>query len=270
MTPTATDDETQIEALKRDLTDKTKELEARQRENLEQKNYIFTLSNRLTTAQMECDEIRHCKRAAAAHKDDLTMQQVLRHENYLIKCKLEEIRTQQQGFEKAETDSLGPSCENIREEFSFIKIDITDACSSVDADTPVSADIWNIGENDEAIESCAQRISRCSFNQLASSALENGVSELQLLRSIAAVGICDLVFESPFPHFIATESPLLDQYRKQILTKGNYQDTYHLSILLEFEANQPHRWAPSSISTRPPGTRIACVAELFQDSHHTT
>ena len=54
MTPLATDGETRIRALELELADKAKEFERIQREKMEQKNYIFTLSNRLSAAQTEC------------------------------------------------------------------------------------------------------------------------------------------------------------------------------------------------------------------------
>lgn len=220
MTPLATESENLIRSLKRELAGKTDELETTRRENMEQKNYIFTLSNQLSAAQMECKEIRHSTRNAALHKDDHIMQRDLRYENSVLKDELAKMRSQRQGFMMAETDSLRPSDKTIQDGFDLIRIDIRDACSSVDVATLISVDIQNAEHDNGAIDSWAQRLAHCSFSKLVSSALESSISELEMTRSLAAVGVCDLVFESCFPNFIATESPILDQYRKHVLTRG--------------------------------------------------
>jgi hypothetical protein len=187
---------------------------------MEPKKSIFTHSNRLSTAQTECGEIARSTRTAAAnaHKDGLTTQ--LLYELSVLKEQIEKMRSQRQDFAMARTDSLGPSDKTIQEEFDLIQTHIRNACSWVDVTTNISANIQNMGQDNQAIESWTRRIARCSFSHLVSSALEGGISELEVIKSLAAVGVCDLVFESSFPHFIAAESPLLDQYRKHVLTRG--------------------------------------------------
>lgn len=220
MMPMVADAEVQIEDLGRELANKTRQLEANRKENTAQKNYITTLSNRLSAAQAECEEIQHCTRAAASHMDDVEMLRNLRYENSILKHQLEEKRRQRQGFDIAETNSLGPSRKEILEELDWIKIQITDACSSIDVATTLSANIECMEQSNKNLDLWTQRVASCSFRQFLSFALEKGASELDVFKFLAAVGVCEMTFESDFPHFMASESPLLDQYRKQILTRG--------------------------------------------------
>src|SRR5690242_15352851 len=53
-TPPVTSEEIQVKNLERKLTDTESKLDCTQRENAEQKQYIFTLSSRLSAAQEEC------------------------------------------------------------------------------------------------------------------------------------------------------------------------------------------------------------------------
>ena len=213
--------ETRITGLETELARKIKELEDIQRECLEHKDYVFTLSNRLSAAQDECDVVRHSITAASDHRDDPAMQHVLRYELESLRRQMSKIQRQRQAIAKLETDSLKPSLNTIREEVDLIKSEIRDACFSIDLGVPMFADAGDTSRRDgTTIDAWARRIAGCSMSKLIASNLAKGGSETEILRALTAAAICEYVFESSFPHFISRESALLDQYRRVILTKG--------------------------------------------------
>lgn len=213
--------ERRIWELERELASKTTQLEARQTENTAQKSHIMTLSNRLSAAQTELEELQSSILAATSQRNDGDILGTLRYENSVLKKQANETRRQRQDFSKAKNDSLRPPVSEIQEEFDKIKVDVAGACSSLDITTTLPADI-DVTESDNiSLGQWAQRVTQCSYSQFLASALSNGVSELQVIRSLSAVGLCELVFESPvFSQLMAMESPLLDQYRKQIQIQG--------------------------------------------------
>ncbi|KAL2131320.1 hypothetical protein VTI74DRAFT_5259 [Chaetomium olivicolor] len=222
----AANHDTWMRALEQKLAAKDEELQKILRENMEQKHYIFTLSNRLSAAEFECGKIRGSANKAAEYSDDVLMQRDLRYENSLLKGQLEQMTSQRQVIAQVETNSLKPSDRSIWQEFELIATDLKDACSSVEITLPTSS----ISTHDET-DSWAQKVARCNFNQLLSSAMDTDVSEFHILRALAAAGIGDLVFESRFPDFLARESPILDQYRNHILAKAGPQTLYQFDIL---------------------------------------
>jgi hypothetical protein len=209
-----------VEVTKRLSVDKTVELEMARKKITEHQDYIFTLETRLSTAEKDREEIRRSARAAVHHRDDLTMQRVIRVENSDLKDQFEQMRRQRQSVALLETDALGPMDKTIRKEFELINSDVKDACSSVDAGIPNAADIVAREGAGGAVELWARRLVRCSFGHFVVSALNSGIRDFDIVRSLAAVGLCSVVFDSRFPDFTSRESPLLDQYRKHILTKG--------------------------------------------------
>jgi len=207
--------------IERALVKKTAELETTRGKIMEQQDYISTLKTRLSSAKKEREVIRQSTRAAAHHRDDLVMQRNIRVENSVLKEQIENMRRQRQSVASIEADSLGPSDKTIREEFELINVGVKDACSSVDAGIPNPADaVAGVEGTGSVVESWARRLARCSLGQLVTSALDSGTSDFDIIRSVTAVGLCSLVFESQFPNFTARESPLLDQYRKHVLIRG--------------------------------------------------
>jgi hypothetical protein len=222
------DETIHLENLTRQLAQKSTELEKTQRDNVDQRHRILQLENRLATVVRECDEAAHSARGALAHLDDVVMQSSLRQENWLLKDQLAKVREQQRNFALAETGSLAPAQQTIEEELGQIRFEVDNACSSLDVACPTRNSIQEMraSDVDEALISWAWRLAQCRFSELASWAVSNMVPEFDVIRAIAAVGVCDMVFESDFPGLEARESPLLDQYRKQILTRGNEDITY--------------------------------------------
>ncbi|KXX74365.1 hypothetical protein MMYC01_209542 [Madurella mycetomatis] len=192
------------------------ELQRSLRENMEHKHYIFTLSNRLSSAEFECGQIRESASKAAEYSDDVLMQRDLRYENSLLKGQLERMTSQRQIIAKAETNSLGPSDRAIWQELELIATDIKDACSSVEITIPTAAvNTHNTRQEAKEADSWTRRVAR----------------RFHIVRALAAAGVSDLVFESKFPDFLARESPILDQYRNHILVKAGPQTLYQLDIL---------------------------------------
>lgn len=202
------------------------ELQSSSRENREQKDYIFTLSNRLSEAEYECAKVRESASKAAEYRDDVLMQRDLRYENSVLKGQLGQMISQRQTIALASTGSLGPSTRTIWQEFECIATDVKDACASVAITIPpASTGTSAHGEQESKepdSESWMRRAAHCSLDQFLSSlAMDTSVSEFHIIRALAAAGISNLVFESRFPDLVARESPMLDQYRKHILARGN-------------------------------------------------
>ncbi|KAK4243272.1 hypothetical protein C7999DRAFT_18360 [Corynascus novoguineensis] len=200
------------------------ELERTLKENREQKDYIFTLSNRLSAAEYECTKIQESASRAAEYRDDVLMQRDLRYENSVLKGQLEQITSQRECIAVANTKSLGPSTRKIWQEFECIAMDLKGACSSVEITIPSDStgNKPHSGQKSKGSdsESWMQRVAQYT-----------GVSDFHIIRALTAAGISDLVFESSFPDFQAKESPLLDQYRKHVLARAGPQMLKQLEIL---------------------------------------
>ena len=193
--------------------------EARE-ENAQLKSYIHTLSDRLSAANAEVQSIRHSARAADQHKNNFSMQRDLRYEVSYLRDRIDKMRSQQQRLVNVTgASSLGPSDVDIREAFALIHDEIQDASSSIDIRRDMEINVQALVQN-ESLNNWAQHLGYESLGGLVSSLPENGMSELEVVGSLAAVGICQLVFQSSFPDCLARESPLLDQYRTAILTQG--------------------------------------------------
>jgi hypothetical protein len=206
-------------ALEREVVEKARELDAMRKRNRDQQSYIFTLSNRLSAAQTECYEVQKSKEAATADRDDPARQQKIRYDYSVMRDEVLKVRRQQDQLRivRVDASSLGPSQKAILEQLDLIRVGIMDAFSSFDVATIPA----NAGHGHEILESWAQRLAGCSFSQVLSSATESSISEPELLRSLAAIGLCCLAFESSFHCFMELESPLLDQYRQHVRTRGN-------------------------------------------------
>ncbi|KAH6842479.1 hypothetical protein B0I37DRAFT_382019 [Chaetomium sp. MPI-CAGE-AT-0009] len=211
------------------------ELQRTLRENKEQKDYIFTLSNRLSEAEYECDKVRESARKAAEYRDDVLMQRDLRYENSILKGQLGQMTSQRQTIALASTGSLEPSTRTIWQEFECIATDVKDACSSVDITIPSGSSSTSVhggqGAKEADAELWARRAAHCSLDQFLSLAIDTGVSEHHIVRALVAAGIRNLVFESRFPDLFARESPMLDQYRKHIFAGAGPQTLEQFEIL---------------------------------------
>ncbi|KAH8900855.1 hypothetical protein GQ53DRAFT_835712 [Thozetella sp. PMI_491] len=172
--------------------------------------------------------------AAEAHKDNYAIQRDLRIEISHLKRKRQSREEQKKSIEKVQTDSLGSSIEIIREDFDHIQNAIMNALSSTEpaALTSISTSYWD----NATIEVWARRATGSSFPEMVDQSIKDDIMELDVARSLAAVGLCNIVFESSFPHpyLLATESPLLDQYRKNI----SMQDGPHALLRIDLLAHE--------------------------------
>lgn len=260
--PTANND-SQLRTLGRQLAAKSEELQRILRENAEQKNYIFSLSSRLSAAEFECGQVRESASKAAKYSDDILMQRDLRYENSVLKGQLEQISSQRQIMALATTDSVRPSDRTIWQELELIATDLKDACSSVDITIPPTS----VNTSRET-ESWTERIAQCSFDQFLSSAMDADISDFHIIRALAAAGISELVFESRFPDFLARESPLLDQYRSHILATG--KEPLLSAIQLQqgpsLTSSQPS-WTTEALPAGSPGLQLCHVRSPLYIAH---
>ena len=187
--------------------------------NTEQKHHIFSLSNRLSAAEFECEKIRESASRAAECSDEIIVRRDLLYENSVLKGALQRLSSQQKLIPMVATDSVRPSNQEIWQELGLIAADIKDACSSADMSIP-SKPIDDIEPSRAKLESWTRRVAQCSLDRFLASPADSDISDLDIVRALAAAGISELVFQTQFPDFLATESPLLDQYRRHILTKG--------------------------------------------------
>ncbi|KEZ39239.1 hypothetical protein SAPIO_CDS9910 [Scedosporium apiospermum] len=210
--------ETRITGLETELARKIKELEDIQRECLEHKDYVFTLSNRLSAAQDECDVVRHSITAASDHRDDPAMQHVLRYELESLRRQMSKIQRQRQAIAKLETDSLKPSLNTIREEVDLIKSEIRDACFSIDLGVPMFADAGDTSRRDgTTIDAWARRIAGCSMSKLIASNLAKGdgpevLSQTDLLAHQSLIS--EPYFESDF--LVKAVKDFTDRFCKEL------------------------------------------------------
>ena len=54
----------------------------------------------------------------------------------------------------------------------------------------------------------------------------------KLTQAVVSAAVCEFVFESSFPQFVDSESPLLDQYRKIVLIKVSAINPTHFVELV--------------------------------------
>ena len=203
---------TQIKTLERQLAANSEEVQRLQKENAEQQCRIFTLSTRLSAAELEFEFLRESTNKAIKYRDNVLMQQNLRYENSVLKGQLNHLGSQRQIIALAATDSVRLPNRRVHQELEQIATDLKDACSSVEITSPPTS----LNTSTET-EFWTQRIARCSFGQFS---IDSDDSKFYVARALAAAGISELVFESRLLDFLPWESPLLDQYRSHILARS--------------------------------------------------
>ncbi len=117
----------------------------------------------------------------------------------------------------------GISRQKIRHQFFLLAGLVADACSSLVLGDPLPGpDSLVCTDEREDLDAWLRQVAGSSYAMLRSRVSCQEVSGVELLHSVIAAGTCSLVFDSAFPDFMSTESPLLDQYRRNILAKGEY------------------------------------------------
>lgn len=254
--------EDRLSRLEKELAVRNEQLKMALQNIAEHKDYIFALSNRLSTAERECRKIKHSIEKATNLKDDITMQANLRYEYSVLRDQNIKMINQREVISLAANDSLRPNNQTIREEFELLLSDMKDASSSINILLPATADI----EWDSHIEAWSYRLTGSGFGQLISHCLGNGVSEIHFMTALAAAGATELVFESSFPDFLTRASPMLDQYREHILSKGRHYHT-HTPFVQGKDAELPSTAGPQTLSELD---LLAYHSILFTSDNHDT
>jgi len=127
-----------LAALERRLAERNEEHRVALESIQQQKDYIFTLSNRLSAAERECRTIKHSINKAHELQTDVEMQANLRHENSALRDQVITMSNQRKVIAMASADTLRPSSRTIRETFDLILTGLKDVCSSVDITLPTA------------------------------------------------------------------------------------------------------------------------------------
>ncbi|KAK0653121.1 hypothetical protein B0T16DRAFT_111387 [Cercophora newfieldiana] len=211
----------QLEALEEELAKRSEQLQAALKSIEQQKDYIFALSNRLSSAERECKSFEHSVKKATDLQNDITAQSNLRYELKVLRDQHIKMEGQRRVVALSQDDEVRPSSQSVREEFELLVADLKDACSSVNITIPaaVNPSDSDMTEGNTALESWSRRLTGLHFGRLISHALQTDISDIHLMTALTATGVAELVFESSFPDFLTKSSPMLDQYREHILTK---------------------------------------------------
>ncbi|KAJ9133308.1 hypothetical protein NKR23_g10870 [Pleurostoma richardsiae] len=121
-----------------------------------------------------------------------------------------------------EEGMLGPTEGEIRGEMMTIEDNIDDAASSLrGACAPFRGERPNFSEcSCTFFKTLTIKVGGWNdIDEFCTHVLDNEIPILEVLRSIAAAGICTLVFESTSLDFQLSGSPLLDQYRRHLLLR---------------------------------------------------
>lgn len=157
------------------------------------------LLSQLSTAQLEGGRLGQ-------------MVRYLQAENESLKGRLEQ---QHLVNSLAATKPVGFSELSIEQGFELIATDLWDACLSVDIAIPPTSH-----GTSAKTETWAQRVAQRSFSRLLASATDPDIDDFHIAGALAAASISDLVLESRFPNFLSWQSPLLDEYRRHVLTRS--------------------------------------------------
>ena len=205
------------------LQDQTNQLAESRTAVLAHRSQLFTLSNQFSAIRQENDQLLRSIRAAESQQDKAALLSKLQYENLILKQRLAASQSYQDATRELEAGILGPTKAEIKREMMVIEDIINDAASSLwGVHIPFRVENLDFPEHSRAFaESLITRVSGWnSIDQFSVYIHDNNIPRLEVVRSVASVGISTLVFESTFPDFQLVESPLLDQYRKHLLIRG--------------------------------------------------
>jgi len=205
------------------LQDKAAQLAESRTAALAHRNQLFTLSNQISAIRQENAQLLLSVRIAESQQDRTALLSKLQYENSILKQRIAATQSYQGETRELEAGTLGPTKAEIKREMIVIEDIINDAASSLwGMHIPFRVENLDIPEHSRAFtETLITKISGWrSIDQFSVYIHNNDIPRLEVVRSIASVGISTLVFESTFPDFQLVESPLLDQYRKHLLIRG--------------------------------------------------
>lgn len=191
-------------------------------ELLHYKGSVFSLRNRLSEVERELEELQNCMQATSG--TEFVLKQQVYHlrarleSTHLLSCQVDAYNTECLGLSSSDTSKEYDNLlSNISENYSFIRQPNADMNSDMDADEVIPEPS---GDFCHAAESWSIKASSRRLHQLLSYCRENEIPGDKLFPALVAAGISELVFEQVFPDILALDSPLLNEYRKHILTKG--------------------------------------------------
>ena len=123
--------------------------------------------------------------------------------------------------DKARSDTIGPTEDEIKDKFNALQSSITDGSGSV-----MRLDFTHIIEESDSLgfeyrKSLIYKAIGIAPSELSIFASHSGLASLDILRSLTAASICISVLESQFPAFLSMQSPLLEKYREGICFRGS-------------------------------------------------
>jgi NAD-dependent SIR2 family protein deacetylase len=203
------------------LAEKASIITAQEQALMKQDSFILNLQTRMFHMQKKIKVLVDCRRAAEDHHGNPNMQEQLRVQISALKQQLKDKTQLENDLEAIQTSQLGISFHEVILKFNSIQGFIEDACASVgpiDIPDPASKlghdKIWS-----GTVELWAEMGSGLTIPNLIKHCLDMQISSRRLTRLLAASALCHLVFEPVFPTLLTIDSPLLDQYRRQILNK---------------------------------------------------
>ncbi|KAI3326026.1 hypothetical protein HD806DRAFT_532678 [Xylariaceae sp. AK1471] len=223
-----------LELLQQELTETKRNLHATKSRFNELQNEIFTLNNRLLSARRENKELRYPIYATIANQNQTEMLAAQQHEISVLTAQIAATQEYRDGVDKIESGSLGPGDDDIRNECILIEDHMANACSWLSLQNRLLEKPRVVSSTDPlgtTVSNWARRIVGSGTETLIRCLLELNISTFELLRPIVAVGVCALVFETPFPELMTASIPILDHYRKQISARDGLKALEQLDLL---------------------------------------
>jgi hypothetical protein len=183
--------------------------------NLKLQGHNFTLTNRLAEAHDEL-EAYHDRHSGPSIAESELKDQIL-----VLKTRLEAQVLQKREFEGLTIDRLGFQKTSFKEGLKQL-------FSTIDHTSWMICDFMTIDDSlpqqrsdfDQLGQSWVAYFYDSDLGALLDHSDKAEVSKKKLLATLLTAGVFELVLKPVFPSILTLESPLLDEYRKHILTQG--------------------------------------------------
>lgn len=219
------------------------------------KGHNFTLTNRLAEAHNELEAYHDRHGGPAIAESDLKDQIIV------LKTRLEAQVLQKREFEGLTIDRLG------FQKTSF-KDGLKQLFSTIDHTSWMICDFLTIDDSmpkqrtdfDQLAQSWVAYFYDGDLGALLDHSNKAGVSKKKLLATLLTAGVFELVLKPVFPSILTLESPLLDEYRKHILTQGK------CTMRLMISTHKKHRWMARTAKDRSCCHKISHVRSSPQEN----
>jgi hypothetical protein len=210
-----------LEARLRDLEEEIVKLK---NHNLRLEGHSFTLTNRLAEAHSELEDYHD------RHGGPLIGESVLKEQIIILKARLEAQVLQKREFEGLAIDRLGfqktSFKEGLKQLFSIIDHTSWMICDYMTIDDSLPQ---QRSDFDQLGQTWVTSFYDGDLGALLDHSDKAGVSKKKLLATLLTAGVFELVLKPVLPSILTLESPLLDEYRKHILTQGKCTTCLKLS-----------------------------------------